>query len=224
MKKLLFVALLLAATTVVFGQPPASAHNSPYHRYLGYTGSHNGSMIDNSILMTCPVDSGYGSIVYAATQWDGNIFGPNNYVPWYTWGGTSCNTVMSNSWPIIWNDFNEYYPGPPTPCTLGRTRMYGPRLLGEWGICVTPPSSSFCNNAEFGEIQINVAPSAGQNPPSFKLQQTAVHELGHPIGLGEYPGNCNPFALSIMNYKCMDPPRNLAVPEAHDYSDVFALY
>lgn len=222
MRRTAIVLTLTLATflTVAWGETPTSAHGTAVdHIYLGYPGSYSGSMIDQSPLMACPVSSGWNSITYAATQWDSIAFGPNGYVPFYTWNGTSCNQVMSNSWPVYWKDFSQPTCNP--DCYLGITYDYGVRYVGGYGLC--GQGNSFCVNATRSDIFMNAHSSAGQNPPTQRTRQTATHELGHPVGLGDYAGACDLNDRSIMYYKCMDDYGQM-VPGPHDVSDIAVIY
>lgn len=176
-------------------------------------------MIDQSSLMACPI-GGYNSIIFAANVWNGNVFLPQGSAPYYDYQ-TGCNTVMQNSVPVYWTD-NPYLPCVPGgSCTYGQTRHYGIRYSpATWGLC--GPGNSYCINADRAIIEMN---SNALTAGNILTRTTAIHELGHPVGLGDVqpPYTCNLQQLSIMNYDCVFN-HNQQYPGSLDYTDIGVLY
>jgi hypothetical protein len=146
------------------------------------------------------------SVKYAATQWDGTVFVPNGYLPFFTWS-SGCDTLMSNSEPIYFFD-KSLGSG-----VYGQTRSWGDRWGGGWGEC--GPGANFCVYVDVVYIYVN--PNE-LDPGDLLTRQTVTHELGHAVGLGHTDSSCDAYD-SIMSYDCVFN-EDRSKPGPHDVTDI----
>lgn len=229
MKRLLIAAALASVVLLVRSDSPASAVLSDDFRWLQSSTSGRGSMLDFSAKMVCPL-GGYNSIIYAATQWDATVFGQNTpiaYVPFYTWNGTSCNQLMDNSVPVFWGNKNLPCSSYPSNCTFGVVYNFGiwddpPPGGGTYGLCWD--NGQFCTISDRAEVYISTNSSAQMTSSNPLTRQIAIHELGHPVGLGDvstWP--CDLNYRSIMYYDCLFNHGQVN-PGPLDQVEIWSLY
>jgi hypothetical protein len=167
--------------------------------------------------MSCYPTSANNSIAMVGNLWLGKVFIPaNGGVPWYTYNG-DCNVFVSDSAPIVYRDF--FLPCTPFGCVFGYEDAYGVRNAGGWGLC-GPPPSAYCNIADSFNLFVN---DEIMDPSHFILRQTAVHEAGHPVALGDIYTPCPSTNRSIMMYDCVFYYGEHE-PGPHDGVDIQAIY
>lgn len=228
MKRFVVCALLALLVFVSQGDSSTSAHSWSYGHYLGSPNLHSprASIIDlDDSFMQCPYNSGWRSILYVSIQWNDIVFAPNGNVPYFLTSGT-CTVQYSNTARIEFEDWGQNCVDI-LNCVNGFTYTEGQDSSGAYGACGPTHPCIYITRAI---VKINnqdnwLAVRDGGTPPNAATRQTAIHELGHPLGLADVPLSvpCDLNARSIMWAHCLLYHYQIT-PGPHDVSDVGIMY